>query len=149
MKRRLGWGLIAAGLGAAGHVTGCAAPSTPKLTPEQMSALQTREIDAPVDATFRAAAGVMMDSGMAISMSDHAAGLVSGANWGYIGGVNHAYRTEWGGVLVWVRSAGPGRSSMRVSFGEGTNPEAEPVSRFAAQVQERVMMASEPGRASR
>ena len=51
--------------------------------------------------------------------------------------------------LVWVRSAGPGRSSMRVSFGEGTNPEAEPVSRFAAQVQERVMMASEPGRASR
>src|SRR5262245_10068719 len=80
---------------------GCADPP-PMVTPEQLAAIQTVEIDTTRDEAFRAAAAVMIDRGMVIAMSDFNAGLVSSGRWNYVSGVGRAAVAPSGSLVVWV-----------------------------------------------
>lgn len=134
---------------AAALSAGCA--SQPALTPVQLEAIQTREIDAPVDAAFRAAAGVMLDRGMIITLSDGSAGLIGAREW-MDAPHAHTHATPDSPyapveVVVWVRSADPGRSLLRIQFGRGglQDADAETVSRFAEDVGDRTLTAPRKG----
>jgi hypothetical protein len=127
---------------------GCAAGGTTvPLTPSQREAIESRTVDAPSDATFRAAAGVLMDRGAVITMSDASAGLVAGRQWGFVYcGQPCLYCADH--TLVWVRRAGPARSELRVQMiGGSGSASADAVTEFARQVSERTMMAA-PSRSS-
>jgi hypothetical protein len=54
---------------------GCSA--TPKYTPTQMDALQTREVEAPLNRTFDAATNALLDAGYNMLLSDADAGLLT------------------------------------------------------------------------
>ncbi len=133
-------------------ITACA-PTRSNLPPVELEAIQTRSIDAPADAVFRAAAGVMLDRGMVITMSDYPGGLVSGMIWI---GVPHASPHAitpghtFSEVVVWVRPDGRGRTLMRVQPVSSAVPvpDAEVVSRIAARVAERTLIAAAPPRRS-
>ena len=51
----------------------------PQLSQAQLNAIETREIDAGMDATFTAASGALFDAGYTVSMSDRQAGLLTGS----------------------------------------------------------------------
>jgi hypothetical protein len=55
---------------------GCA--SQPRMTQAQLNALESREVDAGLGATFNAASGALFDAGYTISMSDQEGGLLTG-----------------------------------------------------------------------
>ncbi len=55
---------------------GCAAH--PRYTQSQLNAIETREVDASFDETYKAAASALFDAGYTIAMSDQLAGLVTG-----------------------------------------------------------------------
>jgi len=56
--------------------SGCAATRT--YTQAQLNAIETREVDADMEATFSAASGALFDAGYTIAMSDRNAGLLTG-----------------------------------------------------------------------
>lgn len=58
--------------------SGCQSPA-PKLSQAQMNALETREVEASFDDTYRAASNAMFDAGYTIAMSDKSAGLLTGS----------------------------------------------------------------------
>ena len=134
----------------AAAAAGCAA-SRPNLTTAQLDAIQTRQIDAPPDVAFRAAAGVMLDRGMMITLSDGGAGLIGARAW-MDAPQSHAqnapdspYATTQ--VVAWVRPSAAGHSLLRVQFGRGglTAADAEVVSRFAEDVARRTLVAAPKG----
>jgi hypothetical protein len=49
-----------------------------KLTQAQLNAIETREVDATLEATFAAATGALFDAGYTVAMSDRQAGLLTG-----------------------------------------------------------------------
>lgn len=55
---------------------GCAVQ--PRYTQAQLNAIETREVDASFDETYKAAASALFDAGYIIAMSDRPAGLVTG-----------------------------------------------------------------------
>ncbi len=55
---------------------GCAAQ--PRYTQAQLNAIETREVDAAFDQTYKAAASALFDAGYTIAMSDQQAGLITG-----------------------------------------------------------------------
>jgi hypothetical protein len=126
------------GLSGLAPVFGCSAP--PRPPPEQLDAIQTVLVDAPRDEVYRAAAGVMMDNGLVLVLSDFGAGLLSAGRWGE---VEHSGHAEHPGprshppLLVWVRRDGAACTRMRVSL-----EEAEDVRRFADQVRARCLAAA-------
>ena len=73
MRRCIGVSLIVACV----MVGGCAS-SGPKLTQAQITALETREIDASLSETFNAASSALFDAGYTISMSDREGGILTG-----------------------------------------------------------------------
>jgi hypothetical protein len=131
----------------AGLAGGCASqPQT--LTPDQRSAIETREIDGQRDDVLRAAAAVMLDEGYMYSMSDHEAGLLAGVRLrpGYAdyyarqGGAQCGYFTL-SRVVVWVRGVTPSRCQMRVQFsmcGETLTDERQ-VAEIWTKVQQRML----------
>ena len=52
--------------------------SEPEYTQAQLTAIETRQVDADMDATFRAASSALFDSGYTIAMSDRTGGLLTG-----------------------------------------------------------------------
>lgn len=125
------------------------APTPSKLAPAQIEAIQTRRIDAPPDAALRAAAGIMLDRGMVITMSDFSGGLVAGSAWSAPGPHTHGPDQRLAEVVVWVRPDGRG-SLMRVQPIRSSVPlaDADLVSRIAGQVSQRALMAA-PGHRDR
>jgi hypothetical protein len=117
-------------------------PAATARTGEQLAAIQTTQVEASRDDTFRAAAAVMIDRGMMITMSDFSAGLIRAGQWGYSGGIGRASLVTGPGLVVWVHSDEPSRTTMRVSFDQGTSQEG--VNRFVEQVQNRLLAAAEP-----
>jgi hypothetical protein len=123
-------------------------PTRSALSPARIDAIESRPIDAAPDAAFRAAAGVMFDRGMFITLSDQGAGLVAGSSW-YSGpasdGVHvHASTNAPTDVTVWVRPDSAGRTILRVQFARAgiPEPDAAQVSRFADEVGRRALMAA-------
>jgi hypothetical protein len=125
-------------------LAGCAAAPATILTPEQVAAIQTRDVEASPDRAFRAAAAVMLDRGMVIAMSDFNAGLLGAGAWGYAAGVGRAELRPGSGLVVWMRPAGPARTTMRVKFAAGDSEEA--TSRFVEQVERRLLASAEARR---
>jgi hypothetical protein len=126
-------------------VAGACASEGPALSPAQREALETRPVDTPADQALRAAAGVLMDQGMIISLSDAGAGLVAGRSW--VGGGMSEVRSPRSrlfssSILVWVRPLDAGRSEIRVqvTLPGGGGPDERRVSDFVRQVHERTMM---------
>lgn len=56
---------------------GCSAPQ-PTLTQAQITAIETREVEASLAETFNAASSALFDAGYTIAMSDRAGGLLTG-----------------------------------------------------------------------
>lgn len=73
-RRVVGWSVAA--MAACAALAGC--QSSPPLTQAQLTALETREVDAPVDEAYAAAASALFDAGYTIAMSDKSAGLLTG-----------------------------------------------------------------------
>lgn len=122
--------------------------STPSLAPAQVEEMQTRRIDAAPDVAFRAVAGVMLDRGMIIVLSDASAGLI-GASGSAQGQCSHGHTSPGAPdaptqIVVWVRPDTVGTSLIRVQFSQGglTSTDRELVSRFAEDVGKRTLAAS-------
>jgi hypothetical protein len=111
---------------------GCATGQPRPLSPEQLSAIQTREVDWDQAAAFQAAAAVLLDDGYLFTMSDSAAGLVAGSRMG--GGVEDH-------VTVWVQAISDHRSAVRVDYFNpyGWTPDRDRVTRFATKLNERAL----------
>jgi hypothetical protein len=80
----------------------------------ELSALQTREFDAPFDATFDAVINAVFDAGYTVRSSDKRAGFLS---------ASRASFDAWRGympavVQIKVEAAGP-RTSVRISTTDG------------------------------
>jgi hypothetical protein len=61
-------------------ITGCTSTVSPKrFTQAQLTAIETRIVDASMDDTYSAASSALFDAGYTISMSDRAGGLLTGA----------------------------------------------------------------------
>jgi hypothetical protein len=71
--RVLSIGLIVVALAAA--ASGCGAKP---MSQAQLTAIETREVDANLAATYNAAASALFDAGYTIAMSDRSAGLITG-----------------------------------------------------------------------
>ena len=146
---RLRLTVVSACLGAG---AGCAATDTVPISAEQSRAIETREIDAPPDATLRAVAATMLDEGMLFTMSDSAAGLLAASPW--VGsGVHTDPHSTPPGVVICVRPLGDSRSSLRVQCVGGAGhmgslviSDPQTVSRFAALVQQRTLLGAAPPR---
>lgn len=131
--------LIAAGFG------GC--ESTPPLTPSQIEALETRQVQGQRDDVLRAASAVVLDQGYYYTASDHAAGTVTAAK------VPSSMRDEYqrsGGmtgpvivnmVSIWVVQATPTDCNLRVQYRDFGRvvQSRERVSTFWNEVQRRVL----------
>ncbi len=72
--KRAAWSVFIAWMGMVG-VGGCAAK--PPLSPTQMEALQTREVEAGADRAFAAATNAVLDAGYRLRMSDADAGILA------------------------------------------------------------------------
>lgn len=86
--------LFVSALLAAATLSGCATPE-PKLTQAQMNAIETREVDATMDQTYKAAASALFDAGYTIAMSDRAAGLLTGER-----GIDRSADRMWGNANI-------------------------------------------------
>jgi len=69
--------------------SGCVARQPP-LTQAQMNAIETREVDATLDQTYRAASSALFDAGYTIAMSDRSAGLLTGER-----GIDRSAERAW------------------------------------------------------
>jgi hypothetical protein len=59
-------------------LTGCLSNQENKMSQAQLNAIETREVDASINETYKAASGALFDAGYTISMSDRAGGLLTG-----------------------------------------------------------------------
>jgi hypothetical protein len=60
-------------------LTGCLAVNQEnKMSQAQLNAIETREVDASINETYKAASGALFDAGYTISMSDRQGGLLTG-----------------------------------------------------------------------
>lgn len=64
-------GLVAFGA----FIAGCGGP---QLSQAQLNAIETRQLDAGMDASFTAASGALFDAGYTVAMSDRHGGLITG-----------------------------------------------------------------------
>jgi hypothetical protein len=83
-------------------LAGCKTPP-PRLSPEQLEALETRELDGNRDDVLRAAAAVLLDKGFFYVASDGDAGLITAVQ---------GFNAET--LSVWVRQVAPGRAQVRL-----------------------------------
>ncbi len=131
---------------------GACASTRPPMSPAQLDVIESRPIEAPPDAAFRAAAGVMLDRGLVITLSDRSAGLVGGSTWIYgpiVDGAHHPGSLNAPvEIIAWVRPDPAGRSILRAQFAKTGIPaaDADQVSRFAEEVGARALIAAAPRR---
>ncbi len=119
-----------------------------RLSTEQWSAIETREIEGKSDDILRAAAEVVLDDGYYFSLSDHSAGLIAGdrvpspfqESYQRTGGMAR-HRSASDRVVVWVRPDGEGRAECRLQLqAEGVRlADSKRVTEFWARVQRRMM----------
>lgn len=117
---------VAAALVACVGIAGC--QTAPPLTQAQITALETREVDAPADEAYAAAASALFDAGYTIAMSDKAAGLLTGRQarerLGFVGYGRRAARiqTEYT-ISVMLRPIDEDSTAVRIK----TSVDGEPV----------------------
>ncbi|MHC4548165.1 MAG: hotdog family protein [Planctomycetota bacterium] len=109
--------LLLLGLAAAGCTTG--RPSS-HYTPAQLAAIETREVNAGFDATFRAAAEALFDAGYTVALSDRKGGLLTGSRRTQPGEGTVAWSPVFRGdlvhVSVLVRQVAPERCTVRLKL---------------------------------
>ncbi len=97
-------------------LTTCTA--TPRLTQAQLTAIETREVDASLDETFSAAASALFDAGYTIAMSDRQGGLLTGTR-----AVDQSAARFWISsqiqdvklaISIHIQELGPSRCSARI-----------------------------------
>ncbi len=128
------------------------APTSRTLAPEALEAVQTRTVEAQPDAAFRAAVGVLLDRGMIVTLSERGAGLVAAST--YLAGPGHDHAASPGvlngseAIVVWVNPVAPGRCNLRIQHvrAGGVVADAGSPSAFAAEVDQRLVMAARPAR---
>jgi hypothetical protein len=110
-----------------GFALGCS--SAPKYTQAQLNAIESREVDADVAATFNAASGALFDAGYTIAMSDRQAGLITGTKadskqseriW-----ISAGIEDVHFAVSIQIREAGPKRSIVRVKTSVNGEPRVD------------------------
>jgi len=115
-----------------------------------MNTIETREVDAPRSATFRAASSALFDAGYIIGMSDHAGGLLTGekqidrsANRALLNAdiPNTMFR-----MSIHVRELSPARCTVRIktSIDGVAQTDKEEVDRIWLLMQRQVMMREPP-----
>lgn len=134
-----------AALAAAAPMTACA-PTRPALTRDQVDAIEVRHIDAAPDDTFRAAAGVMLDRGMVIVLSDRDAGRVSGVLWIGNPWITPRPYDHDSQIEIFIRPAPDAGSLMRVHLTRYAEPvhDHDKVAAFAGDVRQRTLVATPP-----
>lgn len=70
-------GILATAVAVAATIGAAGCTSAPKMSPTQMDALQTREVEAAPDASFAAATNALLDAGYRIELCDADAGLLT------------------------------------------------------------------------
>lgn len=130
---------------AAAFLCGCQVDQ--KYSQTELSALQTREYTATLDATFDAVVNALFDSGYVIRSSDKRGGFVSasrvqGDAWsGYHAGM----------VQVKIEGAGAGRTSVRISTTDGGQQHVnkEQIDELLNLIDRRLLTSSAPVAAGR
>ena len=138
---------VAALILAVAALAGCEA--TPTYTQAQLTAIETRVVDADFDETFNAAAGAMFDAGYIISMSDREGGLLTAHQMSS----NEGWDRFWHGDIprrltlsIKVRKVGPGRCEVRVksAVDEASKVDKEMVDEIWVLMQRQVLMSEPP-----
>ena len=132
--------VLAAALLAAAALSACQADQ--KYSQTQLAALQTREFDAGFDATFNATVDALFDAGYVIRSSDKRGGFVSagrtsGNSWsGY----------AFGAVQIKVESAGPRRTSVRISTTDGSQQhvDTKAINELMVLIEQRLLATTPP-----
>ena len=100
-----------------------------KLTQAQLNAIETREVEAGLEATFAAATGALFDAGYTIAMSDRQAGLLTGQK-----GKDRTFdRIMWSpsigddrfNISISMRSMGDNRTAVRVKTSVNGEPKVD------------------------
>jgi hypothetical protein len=126
-------------------LAGCEAPG-PKLSQAQMNALETREVEASFDDTYRAASNALFDAGYTIAMSDKSAGLLTGSR-----AKDRSAERMWGDqsirdtvflVSMQITNVGPKNSSVRVKTSINGEARVDPqaINQLWVLMQRQVMM---------
>jgi hypothetical protein len=98
-------------------IAGCAAPQ-PTYTQAQITAIETREVDATLADTYNAASSALFDAGYTIAMSDRMGGLITGRR-----GEDKSNERAWVSpyirdtefvVSILMRETGPRRTTARI-----------------------------------
>ena len=110
-------------------ILSCGCASSPTYTQAQLNAIESREVDADVAATFNAASGALFDAGYTIAMSDRQAGLITGTKadskkserlW-----LSPGIEDDKFALSVQVQEAGQHRSSVRVKTSINGEPRVD------------------------
>lgn len=134
-------------IAAAISVNGCS--SSPTLTQAQLTAIETREVDATLGDTFTAASSALFDAGYTISMSDRQGGLLTGTKakdnssarfW-----ISPAIRDTQFAISIQMRESGYRRTSVRIKTSMNGEPKVdeEAIDEIWVLMQRQVLM-SEP-----
>ena len=92
--------------------------TAPKYSQAQLNALETRDVDADLDETFRAASSALFDAGYTLSMSDRRGGVLTGTR-----AVDRSAARFWWGrhvkdkhftISVMIREEDPARCAVRI-----------------------------------
>lgn len=125
-------------------LAGCQAE--PKYTQAQLNALETREIDADLAASFNAASNALFDAGYTIQMSDRAGGLLTGTK-SYDRKRDNAWvkdRNRWKTftLSVQVRRLDPKLTAVRVKTAINGEPRVDlaSINEFWVLMQRQVLM---------
>jgi len=145
---RLIFTILAVGLILAG---GCSSrQKASSFSQAQLNAIETREVEAGMEATFSAASGAMFDAGYTIAMSDRAAGLLTGKkatdNTASRVWVSASIRDEEFVMSVQIRSITPQLSAVRLktSINGESIVEKEAIDAFWTLMQRQVLMKAPP-----
>lgn len=117
-----------------------------QLTQAQLSAIETREVDASMEQTFNAASSALFDAGYTISMSDRQGGLLTGGK-----GKDRTFdRIMWGPLIpdttytmsMQIQSSGFNRTSVRIKRSVNGEPQVDKkeVDQIWTLMQRQVMM---------
>lgn len=146
MPRAIFIGLITLTLGFA---AGCSAPPPP-LTQAQITAIETREVDANLADTYNAASSALFDAGYIIIMSDRQGGLITGRK-----GLDKSSERAWLSptirddefmVSIQMREAGPTRTTTRIktAFNGEQRIDKTAIDQLWVLMQRQVMMSQPP-----
>jgi len=134
-----------------GFISGCTSTVSPnRFTQAQLTAIETRIVDASMDETYSAASSALFDAGYTISMSDRAGGLLTGTQ-----GKDNTAARIWISPLIrdtsfvisiQIKSSGPQASDVRIKTSINGQPtvDKKAIDQIWVLMQRQVLMRTPP-----